>query len=40
VDYQGSLSLTRTDAQRYLDWLNAGKSGKHWEALRERQKTP
>ena len=26
--------LSKADAERYLDWLNAGNIGRHWQALR------
>ena len=37
VAYSPSLfdsHLSKADAERYLDWLNAGNIGRHWEALR------
>ena len=34
VSYHGSSNLSKADAERYLDWLNAGNIGRHWEALR------
>ena len=34
VNYQGHISLTRAEAERYLAWLDAGNRGSHWEALR------
>lgn len=33
ISYQGQSSLTRTEAQRYLAWLDAGNVGRHFEAL-------
>lgn len=35
ISYQGSTNLTRTDAERYLAWLDSGKVGRHFEAFRE-----
>lgn len=35
VDYQGTTSLTRTQAEQYLAWLDAGNVGRHWDAERE-----
>lgn len=35
VGYQHASSLTKDEAERYLDWLNAGNVGRHHEALRE-----
>ena len=34
VRYQGQTALTREEAQRYLEWLDAGNVGRHHEALR------
>ena len=34
VSYHGNLNLSKTDAERYLEWLDAGNIGRHWEALR------
>ena len=38
VAYTSSLEfdshLSKADAERYLDWLDAGNVGRHWEALR------
>lgn len=33
ISYQGQLSLTKEEAQRYLTWLDAGNVGGHYEAL-------
>lgn len=33
VSYQGGTSLKRSDAERYLSWLDAGNVGRHWQAL-------
>lgn len=33
--FQGSSSITKAEALRYLDKLDAGFVGRHWEALRE-----
>lgn len=30
VAYQGNVSLTRQQAVQYLEWLDAGNVGKHW----------
>lgn len=35
VSYQGQNSLTKAEAMSYLEWLDAGNSGKHWTALAE-----
>ncbi len=34
---QGSIALRKADALKYLEWLDAGNNGRHWEALREVQ---
>lgn len=34
VSYQGFRNLSKADAERYLDWLDAGNVGRHYEALR------
>lgn len=34
VAYQGSTSLSREDAESYLEWLDSGHVGTHYEALR------
>lgn len=36
LGYQGSSTLTRDEAGRYLDWLDAGNVGTHHQALREQ----
>jgi hypothetical protein len=33
VSYQGTISLTKENALKYLAWLDAGNKGRHWEAL-------
>jgi len=30
ISYQGTTSLTKDEAIRYLEWLRAGNIGKHW----------
>lgn len=35
VSYQGSDNLTREQAEKYLEKLDAGFVGRHFEALRE-----
>lgn len=35
ITYQGGDNLRKSDAERYLAWLDAGNIGRHWEALRE-----
>jgi hypothetical protein len=35
IAYQGGRTLTRSEAERYLAWLDAGNIGRHYEALRE-----
>ena len=32
LSYQGDNALTKQEAMRYLEWLDAGNVGKHWEA--------
>ena len=32
VSYQSRTCLTKTEALRYLEWLDAGNVGKHWTA--------
>jgi hypothetical protein len=34
VGYQGPTSRTKSEALRYLEWLDAGNNGRHFEALR------
>ena len=34
VNYQGSQSLTRDQAEAYLAWLDSGNVGRHFEAAR------
>ncbi len=34
ISYQGSSSLTKANAGKYLAWLDAGHEGRHYEALR------
>lgn len=38
VSYQGSRSLDRDQATRYLAWLDSGKVGKFWEMEQEKDK--
>lgn len=33
VSFQGSSTLNKVAALRYLTWLNAGNVGKHYKAL-------
>lgn len=33
VSFQGSSSLTKSEAEKYLQWLDAGNVGKHYKAL-------
>jgi|694.fasta_scaffold00460_36 hypothetical protein len=33
VSFQGSSSLSKAEAEAYLEWLNAGNIGKHYKAL-------
>jgi hypothetical protein len=40
VSFQGASSLTRDDALKYLAWLNAGKTGTHWEQQRVQRRAP
>lgn len=35
IGYWGSSRLTLEDAERYLEWLDTGNVGRHYEALRE-----
>lgn len=35
VGYQGNSSLTKAEALAYLEWLDAGGVGKHWDAKRK-----
>jgi hypothetical protein len=37
VAYQGHSGLTRTEAERYLVWLDAGNVGRHFEALEAKR---
>lgn len=34
VSFQGTSYLTKTEARKYLDWLDAGNIGRHYEALK------
>lgn len=34
IAYQGSSNLSRDEAMRYLEWLDAGNVGRHYAALR------
>lgn len=34
VSYQGPTSLTKTEAETYLAWLDAGNVGRHYVALK------
>ena len=34
IAYQGNSNLSKTDALKYLAWLDAGNVGRHFEALR------
>lgn len=34
IDYQRHNNLSKSDALKYLAWLDAGNVGKHWEALK------
>jgi hypothetical protein len=36
--YQGYTNLTKADALRYLEMLDAGFVGRHWQALKEGAK--
>jgi hypothetical protein len=36
ISYQNTSNVPRADAEYYLAWLDIGKRGKHWVALRER----
>lgn len=38
VSYQDESSLTKDEAERYLEWLNAGNVGRHYDALRAEKK--
>jgi catalase len=38
VSYQGHHHLTKADALRYLQKLDAGYVGRHWQALKEGAK--
>lgn len=35
VSYQARSHLTKADAWRYLQWLDAGNNGRHYEAFRD-----
>ena len=37
ISYQGDRSLSKADALAYLEWLDAGNVGKHYEALRQKR---
>lgn len=39
VNYQGYAHLTKAEAVRYLEWLDAGNVGRHYEALAPRRET-
>lgn len=34
ISFQGSSTLSRSEAEKYLEYLEAGNTGRHWEALR------
>jgi hypothetical protein len=34
ISYQATQSLSKSDAGKYLAWLDAGNVGRHYEALR------
>lgn len=35
ISYQWHATLTKANAWRYLQWLDAGNEGQHYEALRD-----
>jgi len=37
VTYQGTRKITRAEALAYLDWLNAGNVGKHYDQQRQER---
>jgi hypothetical protein len=37
VSYQGQIHLKKAEALAYLEWLDAGNRGTHWEQQREAQ---
>lgn len=39
VTFQGGTTLTKDEAQAYLDWLDAGNVGTHWRAQRTAKAT-
>ena len=40
VSYQGASHLSKSEAEVYLAWLDAGNVGRHHEALRTLTPTP
>ena len=40
VSYQGSSTLTKAQAEKYLEWLKAGNVGKHFVALDKGGEVP
>lgn len=39
VSFQGGSNLTKSDAEEYLRWLDAGGVGKHYKALSFNERT-
>lgn len=37
VSFQGSSSLTKNEALKYLSWLDAGNNGTHWRMKNARE---
>ena len=37
IGYQSHLSLTKSEALTYLDWLDKGNIGKYWDMLNEKK---
>jgi hypothetical protein len=37
VNYQYESSMTKAEALQYLEWLNAGNVGRHYDCLRAAQ---
>lgn len=39
ISYQGETSLRKHEAAQYLEWIEEGNVGKHWQALYDAAKT-
>lgn len=36
ISFQHTSTLSKAEAEKYLEWLEAGNVGRHYEALRDR----